>query len=294
MVKLAQFRAQGSFVKKITNSSNFNVLLQPHDKGSFNINVTAPVPTPGEKRFVDLSIADLLAYLSERIVEKSDEGDLISTLNANSQTLAALGQDRVKNSADADAAIEEISKDQSLRRGLHPETREIVERRIAEITREGDLEEKKSEVAKIDSAREQKLLSMGAPLVSEMATALRRSANSLEVVARRRGVDSTVLYLNKRMAQEIENAKVDSEITPILGDIIQYNKENGWGKVRLGDVAPGPISFSIPSDLKYGLQSLLITQMRKDQVYLQAYFVRDRGDEVVRLIVVGILPVPER
>jgi hypothetical protein len=32
--------------------------------------------------------------------------------------------------------------------------------------------------------------------------------------------------------------------------------------------------------------------MKKDQVYLQTYFVRDRAGDVIRLIVAGILPTP--
>lgn len=101
-----------------------------------------------------------------------------------------------------------------------------------------------------------------------------------------------MLYLNKEMAHEIETAKVDKDVSAILGNIIQYNKENGWGKVRVPRLLT-PISFSIPSDMKGALQPTLITQMRKDKVYLQAYYVRDRGNEPIRLIVVGLLPIPD-
>lgn len=256
--------------------------------------MTAPEPPPKAKRFVDLSIADLLSYVSERLIEKGDDADLIDAVNANTDVLKELGVKRVGNATDADRIVDAIRADAGARAALHPETRDIIERRIAEISREDRLTAKASEVAKIDSARAQKLLSMSAPLVSEMATALRRSADTLEVRSRTSGGVSSVLYLNKRMAQEIETATVDKEITPILGDIIQYNKENGWGKARISNASGAPISFSIPSDLKASLQPVLLSQMRRDQVYLQAYFVRDKGGEVIRLIVVGILPVPER
>jgi hypothetical protein len=150
----------------------------------------------------------------------------------------------------------------------------------------------RQELAKIDAPREQKLISMSSPLISEMATALRRSATTLEVISTRQNVDQRILYLNRRMAAEIEVSNVDRQITPILGDIIQYNKETGWGKARL-DISNQPLSFNVPSDLKEGLQGRLLAGMGRDKVYLQTYIVRDKVAEPTRLIVVGILPTPE-
>ena len=93
------------------------------------------------------------------------------------------------------------------------------------------------------------------------------------------------------MAQEIETAIVDKEITPILGDIIQFNKNNGWGKVKIENGAK-ILSFSIPYDILPSVKQRLIDNMKKDLVYLQTYFVRDRSGDVVRLIAVGILATP--
>lgn len=95
------------------------------------------------------------------------------------------------------------------------------------------------------------------------------------------------------MAAEIETAIVDKEITPILGDLTQFNKDNGWGKLKIENGSKA-VNFSIPSDILPSMKATLIESMQKDQVYLQAYFVRDAGDEVVRLIAVGILPTPEK
>lgn len=291
LVKLSQFRSQGSFVKKITNSSNYNILLESQTKGSFNINTKSPIQSRDDKKFVDLSLSDLLAYISERLIEKGDENDLISAINANKELLEAADAERATDAAGADDIVEQIAENENLKDILHSETREIVERRIAELARQHRLEARQSEIAKIDTAREQKLISMSAPLLGEMATALRRSANNLEVITHRDSKPSTILYMNKKMAEEIETAKIDREITPILCDITQYNKETGWGKVKLTNTLTS-ISFSIPSDIKTVMQQNLIDQMKQDKVYLQAYFVRDRGNEPIRLIVVGILPTP--
>ncbi|WP_327209526.1 hypothetical protein [Rhizobium leguminosarum] len=76
MVKLAQFRQGGKFVQKITTSSNFNIQLASQSDGSFNINVEDPGQDPTEDQFIKISLADLIAYVSERIVEKIDETTL--------------------------------------------------------------------------------------------------------------------------------------------------------------------------------------------------------------------------
>lgn len=146
-------------------------------------------------------------------------------------------------------------------------------------------------IKKIDFARSQKLIAMSAPLISEMATALRRSADSLAVSSSVSGASNPVLFLDQNMAAEIETSIVDKEITAILCDVIQFNKDNGWGKVKIenGTVI---VSFSIPYDILPRIKQTLIDTMKKDQVYLQTYFVRDRAGDVIRLIVAGILPTP--
>jgi hypothetical protein len=291
MVKLAQFRTTGSFVKKITNKSNYGVLLESQKDGSYNINVSSPEPEPEEKKFADLSMADMLSYISERIVEKGDESKIIDAVRS-SRKVGSEDAGYVDTFAEADAVVNELA-DRGALDELSTVARDAVERRVAEIDRHDRLELRRAEIAKIDGAREQKLISMSAPLVSEMAIALRRSASTLRIVAPDNERRQSVLYLNREMAQEIEAAKVDNEITPILCDIVQYNKESGWGRIRLQNVVNPVVSFSIPSDLKASLQKMLLDQMHKNKVYVQAYFVRDKANVPVRLIVVGILPTPD-
>ena len=125
-----------------------------------------------------------------------------------------------------------------------------------------------------------------------MATALRRSADTLEITSSRDGSSAPVLFLNREMAQQIETATVDDDITPILVDVVQFNKDNGWGKVRF-EAGAIVVSFSIPSDILPSIKQRIIDSMNEDQVYMQAYFVRDRAGKVTRLIVVGIIQTPK-
>lgn len=291
MVKLAQFRQQGKFVKKITNSSNFNIELVSQSDGSFNINIEDHGHAATEDPFIEISLADLIAYVSERIIEKVDEETLSNVAISNR------GRQSVRDIADEDPAagldklVQAAMDNRALTADLPGEVQDLVKRRVAELYRERRLTVSQRAISRIDVARSQKLIAMSAPLISEMATALRRSADTLEVTSSVNGQARSVLFLNREMAQEIETAAVDEDITPILGDITQFNKDNGWGKLKIENGAK-TLSFSIPYDLLPTMKQKLIEHMKRDLVYLQAYFVRDPTGEVIRLIAVGILPTP--
>ncbi|WP_431674027.1 hypothetical protein [Rhizobium leguminosarum] len=289
MVKLAQFRQAGKFVKNITASSNFNIQLASQSDGSFNINVEDPGQDATEDEFIKISLADLIAYVSERIVEKIDEATLANVPTSSDGTGPA-GAPADPVSA-MDHLVEAVMAGRSLTASLPAPVQDLIKRRVAEAHREARLVSSNAAIARIDFARGQKLIAMSAPLISEMATALRRSADTLEVRSSAHGQTRPVLFLDRKMAADIETAVVDEAITPILGDITQFNKDNGWGKVKIEN-GTKTVSFSIPYDILPTMRQKLIDSMKRDSVYLQTYFVRDRSDEVVRLIAVGILPTP--
>lgn len=282
LVKLSQFRNVGKFKQKISNKSNFDVRLASQSDGSFNINVEDTGQGASEDPFMEVSLGDLVAYVSERVIEKLSE-----------EALQDAGQ--VDGSAGAkpaiDQAAENVLSSATALSDLPPDTRDLVRRRAAEISRETRLSENAGAIAKIDFSRSEKLIAMSAPLISEMATALRRSADTLEVSSSASGKSKPVLFLDQDMASEIVTSVVDKDITAILCDVIQFNKDNGWGKVKIENGAL-TVSFSIPYDILPRIKQTLIDTMKQDQVYLQTYFVRDRSGDVIRLIIAGILATP--
>ena len=290
MVKLSQFRQNGRFVKNITDSSNYDIQLATQSDGSFNINVESPNQVVDENTFVRIPLADLVSYVSERIIEKIDV-DATSGLSDIEASARSGARALPAQFSSIDQLVQNMLKDRALTDGLPAKIQYLIKRRAAETFRERRLEENQEAIARIDFARGQKLIAMSAPLIREMATALRRSADTLEVKSHSTGESRSVLFLDQKMAREIETAIVDEEITPILGDIIQFNKDNGWGKIRISSESK-IVSFSIPYDLLGRMKQKLIDNMKNDQVYLQTYYVRDRSNELVRLIAVGILPTP--
>jgi hypothetical protein len=290
MVKLAQFRADGRFVKNITNGSNPDIRLADQSSGSFNIVIEDSSRKPDEQ-FVDTSLSDLVAYVSDRVIEKIDDNTLGKV---RSFIPGGRGVGKAADKAPVlalDDMIEAAIADKKTASTLPAEVNDLMKRRSAEAYREKRLVESQSTVSRIDLPRSQKLIAMSAPLMSEMATALRKSATSLEVKTSVGGKEHSVLFLDRQMAQEIETALVDQEITVILGNVIQFNKDNGWGKIKIENGSK-TIGFSVPSDILPSIRQGIIESMQTEQVFLQTNFVRDRSDEVVRLIVIDLLPLP--
>ena len=291
IVKLAQFRHRGRFVKKITSSSNFDIQLVSQSEGSFNVNIETPEQNVTEEAFVRISVADLIAYVSERIIEKIDESTLANMTGSYRGALARAGVDDQDAGSTLDGLVDAAIADDAIISSVPLQDRELFKRRVAEAYRERRLTESQGSIARIDFARSQSLISMSAPLISDMATALRRSANTLEIKTLLKGKSRSVLFLDRQMAQDIETAVVDKDITPLLGDISQFNKDNGWGKLKIEN-GTKTLSFSIPSDILPGIWQTLVDKMKQDLVYLQTYLVRDTSGEVIRLIAVGVLPTP--
>lgn len=292
LVKLAQFRAEGQFTTKITARSNLDIRLEAQEEGSFRINVTVPDPEPDESP-LDVPLAALVAYVADRILSKSDDDDLLAALNSTNAIADKYGStDPETPSASLATILRDILGDPHLAGAASKESVEVLERRLTEITQNAELLAERGQLTRIEQADQKKLVAMSAPLIRGMGRALKSSADSLVVTTSRASAQSNVLYLNKDMVREIETVKEDDELTPILCDIIQYNKETGWGKVRLLEYSR-PISFHVPSDVRQEVQFTLMRQMRRDEVYLSVIFVRDRNGYPVRLLVMRVNPMTD-
>jgi thiamine biosynthesis lipoprotein ApbE len=125
---------------------------------------------------------DLIAYVSERIIEKVDEETLSSAIPINRGLQILKDAENSDPISGLDKIIQEAINDRTITANLPSGIQELVKRRAAEIYREKRLNSSQTAISRIDVARSQKLIAMSAPLISEMATALRRSADTLESV----------------------------------------------------------------------------------------------------------------
>jgi hypothetical protein len=157
MVKLAQFRRRGSFSQKITSTSNVGIQLVTQTDGSFNINVEVPDQGPGDGEFVKISVGDLIAYLSERIVEKLDQQALQDIVPPDRRTRPGSTSD-----AALDQLVENAMAGESMTVRLPVLVQDSVKRRVAEAYRERRLTESR---CLLHSSAKWRLLYVGVPKV---------------------------------------------------------------------------------------------------------------------------------
>lgn len=293
MVKLAQFRESGKFNKKITNKTNFNIQLKSQSDGSFNINIEDVKKKDEDKKpFLDVSLSELVSFISERVIGKVDEQTRQNVKLPANSTFLGVDPAIVAPESIIDILVSSVKNNNLDIENLPIEVRDLVKRIIAEDNREISLSENIDNISNIDFQKSQKLLGMAAPLFQEMAIPLRKSADTLEISTMKNGQHKTIVFLDQKMASEIETAAVDKESTSILGDIIQFNKDNGWGKIKIED-GTKIVSFNIPYDILPTIRSSFVMGMNRDLVYLEVFFVRDQAGDVIRMIVTGILPTPK-
>jgi hypothetical protein len=96
-----------------------------------------------------------------------------------------------------------------------------------------------------------------------------------------------VLWADSEMASGVDGIMIDKAVTSIDLNIVQYNKESGWGKFRNAEWDAIP-SFSVPADRKANLKQELLNAMQKDMVNVDSYVVRSKSGEPTRLIIVGL------
>ena len=107
------------------------------------------------------------------------------------------------------------------------------ERLLAETQRRAYLQGAQDALARITPEQDANLVTMAAPLLEEFVVPLRRSARKATVLIEdQAGGSRPILVIDRAAAQEIELDVIDPEITPLLIDVVQYNKETGWGKFR--------------------------------------------------------------
>ncbi len=94
------------------------------------------------------------------------------------------------------------------------------------------------------------------------------------------------------MVSDLESILIDKIVNTIDVNIVQYNKETGWGKFR-NDYWDGISSFSVPADRKDELKYNLLHAMQENAVSVDAYFVRNLANEPIRLILVNINEINE-
>jgi hypothetical protein len=287
-IKLDRFRREGSFPKKITNVSNTGLQLTTYKEGSFGIEVAAPILVAVAPLLVEVPLSAMWTYVIERIFRPADSGDVQAALATQRHLIDSYDR-TIKGQEEMGIRTLDLLQAQIARKEeLSAENAALYERLLAEQTRRAFLEGKEQAFRQITPEQDARLVTMAAPLLSELIVPLRKSANRATIIVGEEKAAQPILSATKQMAEEIETAIVDPQLNNILIDIVQYDKESGWGKFRNPEF-DGKASFSVPADRKDRLRKKLTDAMNNDKVYVQAYYVKSVSGERLRLIIVDII-----
>jgi hypothetical protein len=284
-VKLDQFRKTGRFSKRITSESRTNIDLFPFERGSFNLKIAATDEADRQPK-IDVPLTALWTYVIERVfqpVETSAALDLIDDNSLRSEFFQLVED----NIFDSSQAIDLLRKRIESDRGLAYTESELLSRLISEAERRAYLASHRDLLSQITPEQDAALVTMATPLLSEIAVPLRRSAKLVTISTIDQLGKRPILTANHQTASALESIKIDKHVSTIDVDIVQYNKETGWGKFR-NEYWEGIPSFSVPADRKDDLRFELLSAMQSDQVIVDAYIVRSLSDEPIRLIIVDL------
>lgn len=284
-VKLDQFRRTGRFSKRVTTTSRTNIDLFPYERGSFNLKIAACEEGPNEFK-IDVPLTTLWTYIIERVFQPTDTNAALDLIDDNA--LRSEFFDLVENNMfKSDAAIALLRSQLESDRGLVPSEAELLDRLLSETARRSYLQSHRELLSAITAEQDAALVTMATPLLSEIAVPLRRSAKRVTISTIDSWGERPVLTADHKTAAALEAIKIDKYVTSIDVDIVQYNKENGWGKFRNPNWEGIP-SFSVPADRKDDLRFDLLNAMREDRVSVDAYIVRSLSNEPIRMILVDV------
>lgn len=284
-VKLDQFRRTGRFSKRITSESRTNIDLFPFERGSFNLKIAAAEEYEKQPK-IDVPLTALWTYIIERVfqpVETSAALDLIDDNSLRSEFYSLIDN----NVFESTKAIDLLRSTIESKGQLATTEAELLDRLISEAERRAYLASHRDLLSMISPEQDAALVTMATPLLSEIAVPLRRSAKLVTISTIDRLGKRQILTADHQTASALESIKVDKHVSTIDVNIVQYNKETGWGKFR-NDYWEGIPSFSVPADRKDDLRFDLLSAMQADRVSVDAYIVRSVSGDPIRLIMVDV------
>lgn len=291
LLKLSQFREKGNFSSRITSDNQRDIRLEATQAGSFIFDIM-PLATLVAPVLLEVPLSAMLSYVIERVFKPADDEVMKQALSNDAKAIDILGKAMDRGSDATRDILDHLREERALVEKLSEDKAALYERLLAESSRRSFLEGRASAFANVSPQQEAKLITMAAPLIKEMGVPLRKSASRLDIVKSTGHVSQPIASIDESMTDEIELAVVDDEITPLLINIVQYNKETGWGKFRSADFN-GLASFSVPSDRKPVLQGALLDSMDNKETYVQSYYVRSKAGVPLRIIIVKILDIEQ-
>lgn len=290
LVKIDNFRRTGNFPKKITRLNEHRIRIRAFKEGSFGLEILAPIAMEGARLAYEVPISTLFAYVVERLFKKAGDDTVKNILATQGRLVEAYESSIEGRDNTVSRTLDMLRGEIENGRELNKLNRDLLERLSAETERRAYLQGQRDALRRIPAEQDARLVTMAAPLLKEMNVPLRESASQVSIKARRQGKTTNILYATRQMTDEVDIAIVDDHVTTIDLNVIQYNKENGWGKFR-NEEWEGLSSFNVPADINVDLKDDMVAAMNMDLVEVDCFFVRSAAGSPLRIIIIDVRAV---
>jgi hypothetical protein len=287
MVKLDNFRRKGEFPAKITYKNTPDLLLLPPRPGSFGLDVIGPALAVVGPLLIEVPLSAMLSYVIDRVFGSADDDTIRQALATQRELVETFDRAIAGHDDTMDRTLEMLQDRIERDDFLNDQVRALYERMIADQQRQLELAQFRDQFRRINPDQEADLITMSAPLLKEMNVPLRRSANKIIVRSVKDGDRRDILRADKSMADAVELAVVDRHITTIDINIVQFNKQSGWGKFENEEWEGNP-PFVVPGDILEDARETIVNAMKEDLVEVDCFFVRSPAGIPQRIIVIDI------
>lgn len=292
LVKLDNFRRSGTFPKKITYKNTPDIVILPPQRGSYGLEVIGPTLAAAGPLLYELPLGYLFSYVVDRIFRSGDEDDIRTALGHSDRLLDTFNMTIAGRDETIENTLDLLRQQIDENRELQDRERQLFERLLADQQRKDALLQEADILRSIPEEQEAELVTMAAPLLREMNVPLRRSASRVTISAAVNDNQFQILSADKEMADAVDTENVDRHLTTIDIDVVQFNKESGWGKFENEDWEGRP-SFSIPGEELQNMRQTVVNAMHKDMVEADCYFVRSKAGIPQRIIISDMRDIDE-
>lgn len=292
MVKLDNFRRKGDFPKKITYKNTPDILVLPARAGSFGISIIAPIAALATPLLLEVPLSALLSYVIDRVFKSADDDTIRESLRTQRDLIDVFEATVAGRDKTIDRTLELLAHRIDRADYLTDEVLSMQMRLIAEQQRRLELAEFGTQLRRITDEQSADIITMSAPLLKEMNVPLRRSARRLSIISTKNEQARNLLSADKAMADAVELAIVDRHVTRIDINVVQFNKQSGWGKFE-NEEWEGHPPFSVPGDLIEFIRETVVNAMHKPMVEVDCFFVRSPAGIPQRIIIIDIGDIKE-
>jgi hypothetical protein len=306
------FRRTGRVPKKITPQMGVELIINAPEKGSFPIDIIAPLATEIGNIHSTLSgipldiLVKYIFHVVKRLIPNSE-----SRLIEIARIELRREQERTKQSKQETARVVELRKivesgnaTNLAMVNLLATKIENIDTRMADIgetvaslsqlkydveeimKREHELEPYGELLSQIGEGKLAEITRKVRPQIAELGIPLNKSANVINVSFG--GDRQSFARFDGESIDDIRNRELDEDGTTVELRFISYDRDGGYGKCDLNDlnrIELNKLSFSVPVSRRKSIKRKLILALDEDFVQCKVRFYRDIDGNITSLLI---------